>query len=98
MNNIDAELSNVVHVKECECYLQGFFDLLSSVPPCREFDNRDLSDGRNIPTDAQVADAAKILAQARAARRAVGRKLSRYVASRCPRCWWPMHSASVPCR
>ena len=62
---------NVVHVKECECYLQGFFDLLSAVPPCREFDNRDLSDGRNIPTDAQVADAAKILAQARAARRAI---------------------------
>ena len=74
---------NVVHVKECACYLQGHQPIQDTwrgrprnytevlVAPCHEFDNRDLSDGRNIPTDAQVADAAKILAQARAARRAI---------------------------
>ena len=35
----------------------------------REFDNADHSDGLNIPTPAQVADAAAIMAKARALRR-----------------------------
>ena len=91
---------NVVHVKECACYLQGHQPIQDTwrgrprnyteviVAPCHEFDNRDHSGGRNIPTDAQIADAVAILAQARAAsaRRVVANLAQARAARRAIRC------------